>query len=372
MLKIHPLFIYSSIPLFLSISSSSSAHFFQNISSIPTSSIPKPTSWDNFHTLVGCRTGQNVAGLSRLKQYFQHFGYCNYSTSNFTDNFDDTLESAIKTYQLNFNLNITGELDDPTLTHLIRPRCGNADIINGSSSMNFGKVNFSYSNSGGSKYIHSVGHYSFFPGQPRWPPSRTTLLYAFFPGNQLPENVKAVFGRAFGRWSEVTTLTFTETRLYYSADIKIGFFSGDHGDGEPFDGVLGTLAHAFSPPGGKFHLDGDENWVVNGDFVNASSSMVSAVDLESVAVHEIGHLLGLGHSSVEESIMYPTLSSSTRKVELDEDDIEGIQSLYGSNPNYNGSTTMPDFGRETSGAHTLLKSFLIICSVFGIFMDSLL
>ncbi|KAL2464375.1 matrix metalloproteinase [Forsythia ovata] len=183
--------------------------------------------------------------------------------------------------------------------------------------------------------FHTVAHYAFFPGKPRWPESKTELTYAFLPENQLSKNVKSLFGRAFERWSEVTPLTFTETTSYSRADLKIGFFSGDHGDGEPFDGVLGTLAHAFSPPAGRFHLDGDENWVIDGNFLNGSP--VSAVDLESVAVHEIGHLLRLGHSSVENAIMYPTISSGTRKVELANDDVIGIQELYGSNPNYNGS-----------------------------------
>ncbi|KAJ6358634.1 hypothetical protein OIU76_000366 [Salix suchowensis] len=121
--------------------------------------------------------------------------------------------------------------------------------------------------------------------------------------------------------------------------------------GSRLTGVLGTLAHAFSPPSGQFHLDGDENWVVTGDVT--TSSLTTAVDLESVAVHEIGHLLGLGHSSVEESIMYPSISSRTKKVVLATDDIQGIQMLYGSNPNYNGSSTTSVREKETgsSGGH---------------------
>ncbi|KAI3872531.1 hypothetical protein MKX03_012230 [Papaver bracteatum] len=108
---------------------------------------------------------------------------------------------------------------------------------------------------------------------------------------------------------------------------------------QPFDGTLGTLAHAFSPPNGRFHLDGAEDWIVDGDV--STTTIRSAVDLESVAVHEIGHLLGLGHSSVEESIMYPTISSRKKKVVLRDDDIQGIKVLYGGNPNYNGTSLIP-------------------------------
>ncbi|KAG8366217.1 hypothetical protein BUALT_Bualt17G0053600 [Buddleja alternifolia] len=311
--------------------SPSSAHFFPNITSIPSSLIPNATIWDAFNKLAGCQKGVKADGLAKLKKYFQYFGYLNNSYKTFSDDFDEYLEYAVRNYQLNFNLNATGELDAPTLKHIVLPRCGNADIVNGTSTMRSGRPSGGYS---ANSTIHTVSHYSFFPDRPRWR-GRSQLTYAFRPENNLAENVRRVFSRAFERWSEVTPLTFVETASYGGADIRIGFFSGDHGDGEPFDGVLGTLAHAFSPPAGRFHLDGEENWVIDGDFLNTSP--YSAVDLESVAVHEIGHLLGLGHSSVEDAIMYPTISSGTRKVELVNDDIMGIQELYGSNPNYNGS-----------------------------------
>ncbi|KAJ6875703.1 metalloendoproteinase 5-MMP-like [Populus alba x Populus x berolinensis] len=205
--------------------------------------------------------------------------------------------------------------------------------------MNSGKTN----NTSSSHHFHTVSHYSFFTGQPRW--RKQALTYVFSPENQLSDEVKAVFSRAFDRWSTVIPLNFSQTDSVYTADIRIAFFSGDHGDGEPFDGVLGTLAHAFSPQNGRLHLDDDEHWVMTGDV--RTSKLTSAVDLESVAVHEIGHLLGLGHSSVEESIMYPSISSRTRKVELATDDIEGIQTLYGSNPNFNGSSAQSVQERET-------------------------
>lgn len=176
-----------------------------------------------------------------------------------------------------------------------------------------------------------------------------------------------MFASAFKKWSEVTTVNFTEATSYQSADIKIAFYTGDHGDGEPFDGPLGTLAHAFSPTNGRFHLDGAENWVVSGDVT--TSTLSTAVDLESVAVHEIGHLLGLGHSSVEEAIMYPTITSRTRKVDLASDDIQGIQELYGTNPNYNGTTATTavtkqndssDGGRRVSVAESTMGLLVLV------------
>ncbi|KAK4791845.1 hypothetical protein SAY86_032258 [Trapa natans] len=340
-----------------------SPYFFPNISApMPPSLTPNFTghggAWDGFHNFTGCRSGERRDGLNKLKEYFRYFGYIPESASNFTDDFDDALEEAIKTYQKNFNLNQTGELDDATLKQVVLPRCGNADIVNGSTSMNSGKP---------TSLFHSVGHYSFFPGAPQWPANRQDLTYAFDPQDNLTDTAKAAFARAFQKWADVTPLTFTEISSYSAADITIGFFTGDHGDGEPFDGVLGTLAHAFSPTNGRFHLDGAESWVVEGDVTKSSVS--TAVDLESVAVHEIGHILGLGHSSVSEAIMYPTISSRTRKVDLAADDIQGIQVLYGSNPNNNGSSpstsTPPSQQRESSdaGAHTVVWGPTVVLAV---------
>ncbi|KAF7809242.1 metalloendoproteinase 2-MMP-like [Senna tora] len=324
-----------------------SARLFPNVSAIPPSVLNNVTrgAWDAYKNFTGCRPGSTYDGLSKLKNYFHRFGYIPDSSSNFTDDFDDALESAIKTYQKNFKLNITGQLDNSTLDHIVLPRCGVADIINGTSTMNSGKENASATST--NTRFHTVSHYTYFEGTPRWPDGTQTLTYAFLPGNGLTDDVKNVFATAFDRWSEVTTLSFSEAESYNSADITIGFYTGDHGDGEPFDGVLGTLAHAFSPTNGRFHLDGDEDWVVSGDVTQ--SSLSTAVDLESVAVHEIGHLLGLGHSSVEEAIMYPTIAARTRKVNLAEDDIEGIQNLYGSNPNYNGTSTTSS--RQNDSSH---------------------
>ncbi|XP_057458284.1 metalloendoproteinase 2-MMP-like [Lotus japonicus] len=336
-----------------------SARLFPDVPSFIPDGVPPSGAWDAFRNFSGCHRGENYDGLSNLKSYFKRFGYIPHAPpSNFSDDFDDALEAAIKTYQKNFNLNITGDLDDKTLRQIMLPRCGVADIINGTTTMNAaGNQDETASHGDSNLHFHTVSHYALFPGQPRWPAGKQELTYAFYPGNSLSDAVKSVFTGAFARWSEVTTLTFRETSSYFDADMRIGFFDGDHGDGEPFDGSLGTLAHAFSPTNGRFHLDAAEDWVVSGDV--SKSALATAVDLESVAVHEIGHLLGLGHSSVEEAIMFPTISSRTKKVVLAEDDIKGIQYLYGTNPSFNGSsatTSSPE--RDASDGGRRLTCFL--------------
>ena len=134
---------------------------------------------------------------------------------------------------------------------------------------------------------------------------------------------KDLVRNAFGLWADETPLTFNEVSVSSQADILIGWASGEHGDGDPFDGPGDVLAHASYPnPYDNrqvfLHFDDTERWV-NSDAQN--------VDLLTVAAHEIGHNLGLDHSSDPGALMYPSYAGPHRF--LDNDDIAGIQSLYG-------------------------------------------
>jgi len=55
----------------------------------------------------------------------------------------------------------------------------------------------------------------------------------------------------------------------------------------------------------------------------------TGTNLLQVAIHELGHSLGLGHSDVQTAIMAPFYREYKPNVKLDQDDIAGIRSLYG-------------------------------------------
>jgi hypothetical protein len=128
--------------------------------------------------------------------------------------------------------------------------------------------------------------------------------------------------RAFSEWAKYAKLTFTIANdATGDQTLAILFASRDHGDGYPFDGPGGVLAHTFypfpmnpEPIAGDMHFDNDENWKIGAD-----------VDVFSIALHEAGHALGLGHSDKPGAVMYPYYHQAGG---LTQEDIDAILQLY--------------------------------------------
>ncbi|CAN6294302.1 unnamed protein product [Urochloa humidicola] len=332
--------------------------------------------WHSFQQLRDARRGSRVAGLAELKRYLARFGYMPGAAAGHehdppTDAFDAHMEAAVRRYQSALSLPVTGQLDSATLDRIMTPRCGVGDNGHGvTASVSLSATGTGNQLGGGGG---AVRRFTFFKGEPRWTqPDPLVLTYAFSPTatvDYLPsETVRAVFRRAFSRWAQVIPVGFAETDDYDAADIRVGFYVGGHGDGIPFDGPLGVLGHAFSPRNGRLHLDGAERWAVDMDAETAHS----AVDLESVATHEIGHVLGLGHSSSPKAVMYPSLSPRQKKAELTVDDIEGVQWLYGPNPGFSlSSLYQQDNSMATGTSSWLAGSANLVCAVLVILVTQL-
>ncbi|MFO0889707.1 MAG: matrixin family metalloprotease [Isosphaeraceae bacterium] len=84
----------------------------------------------------------------------------------------------------------------------------------------------------------------------------------------------------------------------------------------------GTLAVTFLPPpinggsdAGDIVFNSSTDWRIN-----------SAYDLQTVAIHEIGHALGMGHSQISTAVMYAAYNAQKQK--LTSDDVIGIQSIW--------------------------------------------
>jgi len=105
--------------------------------------------------------------------------------------------------------------------------------------------------------------------------------------------------------------------------VSILFAQGVHGDNYPFEPGSPVLAHTFfpyptdpEPLAGNMHLNENQDWHIGTD-----------IDLYTVALHEAGHALGLGHTDDPNTIMYPYYRFGAG---LSSGDIAGVQALYGS------------------------------------------
>ncbi|CAB1442597.1 unnamed protein product [Pleuronectes platessa] len=90
---------------------------------------------------------------------------------------------------------------------------------------------------------------------------------------------------------------------------------------------LAPIAHAFPPSpglGGDVHFDDDETFTFRSN---------AGYVLFMIATHEFVHSLGLAHSNDAGALMYPVYTyRNLETFVLPRDDVNGIQSLYGPNP----------------------------------------
>lgn len=217
---------------------------------------------------------------------------------------ESQLREAISTMQLFGGLEPTGLLDEATLELMRRRRCGVSDVIPGGP--------------------YRVKRYAI-QGQ-KWPSTNLSWSVKSRDSKADIRMVRSQLRKAFEVWSAASALAFEEVQGP-SADILVSFLKGQHGDGYPFDGEGAVLAHAFFPGegiGGDAHFDADERWLSS-----QPEDEDEGVNLFAVAAHEIGHSLGLSHSSTPGSLMFPYYQVMGEYFTLPKDDADGIRHLYG-------------------------------------------
>ncbi len=142
------------------------------------------------------------------------------------------------------------------------------------------------------------------------------------PSSLSQAETNAAIETAFEAWSSAADITFTPTNQTGLRDsIDISFVN--------IDGRAGTLAQAYFPDdinpariAGDIQFDVSEAWEIGNSLGNR------AFDLVWVAVHEIGHSLGLDHHEGIGSVLAPFVSPNQSFDTLSDFDAAIVQELY--------------------------------------------
>jgi hypothetical protein len=136
----------------------------------------------------------------------------------------------------------------------------------------------------------------------------TTTLYAAIDAAVALWNSAPTSGIKLSRGASVTSVTSTNPPTIYCSNV--GQTAGIAG--------VGTIAQTSNghPSSGSLALNGDST-------KSAYFNTLSATYQSIVVAHEIGHVLGLGHSEKVYALMYYDISSKTN-LNLSQDDVDGI------------------------------------------------
>ncbi|KAK4875043.1 hypothetical protein RN001_011465 [Aquatica leii] len=260
----------------------------------------------------------NPAGQEEVINYLVQYGYIE-KAKVYSQNY---VQEGLKKLQTFFKLPVTGVVDLDVLELIKKPRCGVPDIFNNRTKYVVGSEGF------------DKKHLTYMFGRYTWK----------VPRRDVDESVAL----ALQMWGKHAHLSFSEVGS--NPDLMLDFVPKNHNDNYPFDGPHGILAHAFYPifPGyaGDVHFDEEEPWNI------VTPSNPDGYDFFSVAIHELGHSLGLSHSEDASAVMYPTYQYIDKKRGLADDDMRGIYYIYGEYGNGNelarsrstintGSETLP-------------------------------
>ena len=258
--------------------------------------------------------GGEDPGVVEVQNFLKHYGYFDFGPAALAapperGRMDDTTVRALVEFQMRYNVGTLGVLDAPTRELMAAPRCGLPDLDGGSS------IRFATACAWDRRNLS----YQF--GRPG-----ASMITSDLPQGVVINAVRRALNTWAGAGVGLTFRVITGGDIAIDADIRIEWRPAADPD---YSMVGNVIAHSDYPPGcpvvttdypKPLHFDDGETWV--------DGAVAGGFDVETIALHELGHLLGLKHSGIAGSVMWPTASANSTLRTLQADDLSGIRALY--------------------------------------------
>ncbi|MDP1834334.1 MAG: matrixin family metalloprotease [Chlamydiales bacterium] len=142
-------------------------------------------------------------------------------------------------------------------------------------------------------------------------------------------DIKGEITRAFDTWASVANINFVEVPDG-GGNFPGGLEAMIRFGGHPIGVGDAVLAHGYYPPGtNSLNFAGDIHFSTNVQWEAGDLFGSAAYDIYTLALHEIGHAIGLRHETIQTSVMRELFSTSDVLTGLYADDIAGAQYIYG-------------------------------------------
>ncbi|MFD0412303.1 matrixin family metalloprotease [Streptomyces sp. NPDC127108] len=250
-------------------------------------------------SLEGLTVGASGAGVAEVCGFLHRFGYLPQGQ----DTFDEEARAALLHYQRFIGVEPTGTVDGPTLRVMAAPRCGEPDPPPVTAAAEAG--------------------FTLNDNYPAWDDTRLTWKAVNYPLEWGPsEPVLRTIRHGFEAWSaHVPFIRLVHVGQGGNSDVAMSFafrkhcLSGEFTSSNP-------LAHAPNEHRGQIHMNDAFTWIPDHSLPDSPGE----ANLFSVTAHEFGHVLGLGHSSNQDALMWPYVDFADKAP--NSDDIAGVHAKY--------------------------------------------